>query len=131
VPQNAGKSRSANENAKAVVATLLASGQTIVSAAAKAGVSERCVRKWLSQEEFKAKVEELRNEAVASAVRRLSVEMATAAATLADLMASRDPRVRLTASRSILEMGMKLKEFADLEQRLKDLEERLAGGLGR
>jgi hypothetical protein len=131
VPQNAGKGRSANENAKAVVATLLASGQTIVSAAEKAGVSERCVRKWLAQEEFKAKVEELRNEAVASAMHRLSAEMATAAATLADLMASRDQRVRLRASRSILEMGMKLKEFAEIEQRLRDVESRLAGVPGR
>jgi hypothetical protein len=40
------------------------------------------------------------------------------------------PTVRLGAARAVLELGMKLREHSDMEERLRALEERLAGESG-
>lgn len=120
--------RPPNSNAQAVAAAALAAGQTIKDSAAAAGVNEKTVRRWLKEtSEFKSRVEELRSEAVSAAMNRLSTDMTAAAAVLAGLLKSRIPIVRLRAAKVVIEVGMKLKDHADLEQRVRELEAKLLG----
>jgi hypothetical protein len=49
--------------------------------------------------------------------------MTTAAETLKGLMAAQSEAVRLGACRAMLELGMKLQDAADTEERLKRLEQ--------
>jgi hypothetical protein len=106
---------------------------TFRDAAAAAGIHERTLRRWYKEDPgFKATVEELRAEAVALAVAKLSGSMAGAADTLTRLLGSRSEVVRLRASKAILDAALKVREREELERRLKDLEEKLlAGGPGR
>ena len=110
-----------------MVAAALATGETATAAAATAKVHERTVRKWLDRPEFKARVEQLRAEAVGRAVNRLSGSMTTAADALMQLVGNDDPHIRFKAAKAVIELGVKLKEHVELEQRVKDLEAKLAG----
>ena len=125
-PVRAGKGRFLSGAAE-VAAAALATGETAVAAARIAGVHERTVRKWLDRPEFVARVEQLRGEAVGQAVSRLSGSLTLAADALKKLIGHRDPGVRFRAARAVIELGMKLKEHAELEARLRDLEMKLAG----
>jgi len=116
--------------AREVVAFALAAGQTQAEAAAKGGVSVRTVRSWSGESEFAARVEQLRAEAIGQALGRLSGTMSSAADVLKDLLQSKSEDVRLRASRAILELGVKLREFVALEERVRDLEAKLSAGGG-
>ncbi|HJZ57432.1 MAG TPA: hypothetical protein VKE74_20855 [Gemmataceae bacterium] len=112
------------------MAFALAAGQTQAEAAAKGGVSVRTVRSWSGESEFAARVEQLRAEAIGQALGRLSGTMSSAADVLKDLLQSKSEDVRLRASRAILELGVKLREFVALEERVRDLEAKLSAGGG-
>jgi hypothetical protein len=116
-----------------LAATALAAAQTAVAAAAASGVHERTVRKWLDQPDYRARVERLRSEAVGRALGRLGDGMTAAADALRGLVGHRDPHVRFKAARAVLELGLKLREHAELEERVKELEARFAdtGAAGR
>jgi hypothetical protein len=62
---------------------------------------------------------------VDKALGRLADAMTEAADVLRNLLASEDERVRLPAARALLELGVKLRESVELEERLAALEERL------
>ena len=107
------------------VAVLLAAGSTAVDAAAKVGIHERTVRRWLDEPVFRSDVERLRAEMVTAALGRLSATMATAAEELGDLIKSPDPHVRYKAARAVIELAAKLRETVELERRVEELERRL------
>jgi hypothetical protein len=56
---------------------------------------------------------------------RMADGMSEAADVLRQLLAARSETVRLGAARSLLELGVKLRESVELEQRMRDLEEHL------
>ncbi|QDU23575.1 hypothetical protein [Urbifossiella limnaea] len=124
-PGTPGKGRP-NPGAAEIAAAALAAGQTAVAAAAVAGVHERTVRKWLDQPDYRAGVDRLRGEAVGRALGRLGDGMTAAADALRGLVAHRDPHVRYKAARAVLELGLRLREHAELEGRVRELEARFA-----
>lgn len=65
---------------------------------------------------------------VARAVGRLSDAAVKAVETLVKLLDSESATAQLGAARSILELGTKLRESTEFEQRISDLEERAANG---
>jgi hypothetical protein len=105
------------------LAMALASGQTIRDAARVSGVSERTVTRRLSEPVFRARVSELRSGMIAQALGRMADGMADAADKLWQLLAAKSEAVQLGACRALLELGVKLRESVELEQRLATLEQ--------
>jgi hypothetical protein len=105
---------------------LLANGHTVVYAAKEAGVSERTAFRRLQDPVFRRRVQDIRREALERATAMLGTAASSAVGTLVKLLDGESEMARLGAARSILEFGCKLRESLSLEQRLAELEERLA-----
>jgi hypothetical protein len=105
----------------------LAAGETFAKAAAKAGVSERTVYRWHQNDAFRRQVAAARAEMFGRALGSMADGAVSAALTMRHLcLKARAETVRLGAARTILELGVKLRDSLDLEQRLAALEQRLA-----
>jgi hypothetical protein len=112
--------------ADATLVTALAVGATVEQAAERAGVSARTVHRRLGDADFTRRVDEARVDLVTRAVARVSASATAAADTLRELLgATTPPAVRLGAARSLLELGMKLREHEDLVERVAALEGQL------
>ena len=104
----------------------LACGATVEAAAHKAGVSPATVYRRLKEPAFVQRLRELRADMVQRAAAMLTAAAGEAVKTLLALQKDAvPPATRLGAARAILELGTRLREVAELEQRLADLEERL------
>src|SRR5262245_20959547 len=103
----------------------LAGGRTGREAAAMAGIGERTETRRIADPGFRRRVGELRAEMVGRALGRMADGMADAAATLRQLLAAESESVRLGACRALLELGVKLRESVELEERLRALEGRI------
>ncbi len=104
------------------LAAELAAGRTLRDAAAAAGMSERTAHRRLQDREFVARVAALRGVMVRAAAGRLADGMTQAADVLRALLASADEHVRHKAAVKLIELGVKVAELAELEQRVADLE---------
>jgi hypothetical protein len=105
----------------------LAAGRTVREACCKAGISERTAFRRLEDSAFRRRVTEVRADMVQRALGKLADNAAAAADTLRKLLKADGENVKLGAARSILELGNRLRESVELEQRLAALEQRLAG----
>ncbi len=103
----------------------LAAGLTNKQAAKEAGVSERTVIRRLSDPAFKRRVEEARAETLAQTSARLTAVGIAAVRTLLRLLDADSEQVRLAAAKSILDMGVRLREASDHEARIAELQDRL------
>jgi hypothetical protein len=117
---------SGRKNADDALALGLAQGHTLRDAATGAGISERTAARRWADPVFRKRVGELRGELVAMAAGRVADGMGEAASTLRELLNAAPPAVRLGAARSLLELGVKLRESIELEQRLTAVEARLS-----
>ena len=115
---------SGRKSADEALVAALAGGATVRDAAAQAGVSERTAFRRLADVAFRRRVSEARAGLVERAAGKLADAATEAVDTLRALLKARDT-VRLGSARSILELGTKLREAVELEQRLQALEERL------
>jgi hypothetical protein len=114
------------KNADEALALALAGGQTLRGAAAAAKIAERTATRRMADPAFRQRVAELRGDMVQRSLGRMADGMSEAADVLRQLLAARSESVRLGAARSLLELGVRLRESVELEQRLADLEQRLA-----
>jgi protein involved in polysaccharide export with SLBB domain len=105
-------------------ALALASGRTLADAAKASGAGQRTIKTWnASLPAFPRRINELRAEMTSRAVGRLADGMASAAETLGFLSRrGRSEMVRLSAARTVLELGNKLRETVELEERIAALE---------
>jgi hypothetical protein len=111
------------------LALAVAGGQTLRDAATVAGVSERTATRRWADAAFRRRVAELRADMVVRSVGRLADGMAEAADVLRALLTpGTPPAVRLGAARSLLELGVKLRESVEIEERLAALEAAAAVG---
>lgn len=113
-------------NADEPLALAVASGQTLRDAAQTAGVGERTATRRWADPAFRRRVGELRGDMVGTALGRMADGMADAAVVLRKLLVAESESVRLGAARSLLELGVRLRESVELEQRLQAVEQRLA-----
>jgi hypothetical protein len=105
----------------------LACGTTAEQAARQAGVNVRTVFRRLKNPEFRRQIQAMRADMVQRTSGTLTAAGGEAVKTMVELMRSPTPSaVRLAAARAIVELGMKVRETAELEQRLAELEERMA-----
>ena len=104
----------------------LACGATVEAAARQLGISERAAYRRMEKPDFKRELNQLRSEVVQRAAAMLTAAMMESVKTLLELQKPNvAPSTRLGAARSIIELGVKLREVVDLEQRILALEEQL------
>ena len=114
------------KQADEVLLLALACGATVENAARQAGISNRTAHRRLADEAFRQRLHEVRADMVQRTAGALTAAANEAVRTLVDLLKAPQPAaVRLGAARSVLELGMKVREAAELEQRLTALEARL------
>jgi hypothetical protein len=103
----------------------LACGATPEQAAQKAGVSARTVYRRLTEMAFRAQVRDLRADMLERAAAMLTAAGLGSVRTLTKLQESAvSESVRLGAARSTIELGCKMREAVDFEERLTALEAR-------
>ena len=80
----------------------------------------------MADPDFRRRVQLLRGEMASRTAGTLTAAATEAVRTLLELLKNPTlPTVRLGASRAVLEIGMKVREFSDLEERLAELEQRM------
>jgi hypothetical protein len=114
-------------NADEALALALATGQTLRDAADATGIGERTATRRMADPAFRQRVAELRADMVQRSLGRMADGMSDAADKLRELLAAESESVRLGAARTLLELGVKLRESVELEARLADLEAQAAG----
>jgi hypothetical protein len=106
----------------------LACGATVENAARKAGVCERTVYRRLEDPAFCRRVQELRTEMMQRTAGMLTGAGMGSVKVLVDLQSdvAMPGGVRRRSARDILELSLRFREAAELEQRLAAVEARLA-----
>ena len=106
-------------------ALALAAGSTLDEAAQKSGAGVTTIKRWLhEQPNLRRRVNELRSELTSRALGRLVDGMVSAADTLGFLCRKgKSEMVRLSAARAIIELGSRLRENVELEERIAVLEQ--------
>ncbi len=118
-------SRNGRHSADDSLLMALACGATVENAARQAGVSPRTAYRRLADAAFRQRLQTLRGDMVSRTSGTLTAAAGEAVRTLLELLKNpTSSSVRLGAARAVLEMGMKLRDVAELEQRLAELEER-------
>jgi AcrR family transcriptional regulator len=100
----------------------LVAGMSVSKAAERAGVGERTVYRRLADADFRQAVSEARGRLFDAALGKLANIATKAAGTLERLMDSDKPSVALGAAKAALELGPRLRELTELEDRLSRLE---------
>ena len=104
----------------------LSCGATVEAAAAKSNVSKRTVYRYLEDEAFRGRLQSYRSEMVHRATGMLTAAAMEAVKTLLGLMASGSSSAsRLGSARCVLELGLKLRQASEMEERMAKIEERM------
>jgi hypothetical protein len=111
----------------------LLSERSILAAAKRAKVSERTIRRWLEEPEFKAEYDKARRAVFDVGINRVQALTAKAINTLDALLdASKFPSVQLGAARTIAEIGIHERDAETIMRKLDEVEaamqRRQAGG---
>lgn len=105
----------------------LACGATVEKAAQQARLSKRTLYRRLADPAFRRQVQAVRGDMVQRTAGTLTAAATEAVKTLLALQQASTPAaVRLGAARAVLEIGIKMREVADLEERLAVLEQQFA-----
>jgi hypothetical protein len=105
----------------------LACGATVENAARQAGISPATAYRRLAEPAFQQRFQKLRGDMVSRTAGTLTAAAAEAVRTLLELLkSSSSPSVRLQTARAILELGLKVRDASDLEERLAAVEKAMA-----
>ncbi|MBX9677756.1 MAG: hypothetical protein K2X38_03250 [Gemmataceae bacterium] len=105
----------------------LVCGASVEAAARKAGISRRTAFRRLKDQRVVQRLKTARLEVVKRAAGLLAAGSLEAVKTLMELLAPGvAPATRLGAARAIIELGVKLRESGEMEERLAALEAQLA-----
>lgn len=116
---------SQNVGQNEVLIEALAKGMPIVQAAKLAGVSAKTVHRRLKSGDFQQRIRDTRSRMFDNAVGGLAGNMRKAVKVLRQLLDDPSSSIKLSASKSILEVAQRLREAVDLEQRLSVIEAKL------
>jgi hypothetical protein len=116
-----------NRDQKAALALAMATGRTVRAWAKEHDVPERTAYKWARSPEVQKQVRRIRRRAIDRAIGRLSRNAAAAAQQIANLAKGAESEsVKLQASRAVLADLMNVSNYATLEERLTEVERRIA-----
>ena len=114
------------KNSDETLLTALACGATVASAAHSAGMSPRTVHRRLKEPAFQERLRQARADMVHRTSAMLTAAGLESVKTLLTLQQAECPAgVRLGAARSIIDLGIRLREFVDLQERVIQLEQKL------
>jgi hypothetical protein len=122
-----GRKLTARQEAAALA---LAGGRQMKAAAESLGIGERTLHRWRESPVFQSREQQLRSELFGLAVGRLCELTGKAADRLGELVDSKTETVALGAAKAILEAAPRLREAAELADRLAAVERRLTGDCG-
>lgn len=106
----------------------LACGATIEGAAVKAGVGPGTVRRRLANPTFAKQLQDIRAAMVQRTAAVLTAAASEAVKTMLELQSpASPPGIRLGAARAIIELGVRLRDAAELQDRISALEQQLSG----
>jgi len=129
---DSGRKNSGRRNADEVFLLSVACGATVENAAVKAGISPRRAHRRLLTPAFRRRLNELKTDTVKRAAAMLSAASMESVKTLLALQDSKiPPDTRLGAARSVLELGTRLRESAELHERMDALEQQVASDAER
>lgn len=98
-------------------------GESIVSAAAGAGVTRQALHNWLNDDHFKAELDAAQRQMVNAAVRKLAALLDKSVSEVDRLIeGGEDEAVRLRAALAVPAMLRDLREHGDLAERIALLE---------
>lgn len=100
----------------------LAKGMPVKHAAAQAGYGERTAHRRIRDQKFMLGVEKLQKQLFQRAIAVLSDSASDAAETLRSLLDDPSSAIRVNAADKILMHGAKLRDLAETEQRIQELE---------
>jgi hypothetical protein len=109
-----------------VLALALAAGDSVSEAAQKAGMAERTAYRRLDDPAFRQRIQTLRGEMIGQALGRMADSMTEAADVLRGLLRADAETIRLGAARSLLDLGVKLRDSIELGARIAELESQCA-----
>jgi hypothetical protein len=117
--KSTGKSRK-----REVAISALLTSRRIADAAHVAGISERCLLRWLKEPEFAAALADAKGRLLEAATTELRAKAAGAVDTLATIAGDKDSPSgsRVMAGYKILELALKAHELETIEARLQRLE---------
>jgi hypothetical protein len=119
--------RAKKQTDEALLASL-ACGATVEQAARAAGMSPRTAHRRLKDPDFRQRLQDRRAEITQRTIGMLTAAGLESVKTLITLQTGTTPAaVRLGAARSVLELGIKLRENAELTERIAALEAQAAG----
>ena len=95
---------------------------TIATAAKDCGTSSRQLFRWMKEPHFAEALKAAQAEAMASALRMLTTNMASAAVVLQHTMATGTPGLKLRAALGLINVLPGLREKVELEERIAQLE---------
>lgn len=111
-----------------LAASLLAAGHTLAGAAGVLGKSEKTLRRWWGEPDFRAEVLRLRRELIEATTGVLTDGAQRAARALVELLGHEAAGVRLNAAKALLDQAGRYREIESIEGRLADLEARVMSG---
>ncbi len=122
--------RGARKGDEALLLALVC-GASVDGAAQKAGVSTRTAYRRLADPAFRARLRQAQADLARRAAGLLTAATLEAVRTLVQLQAAASPpAARLGAARAVIGLGQRLREEADLAERMAELERRLEGAGG-
>jgi hypothetical protein len=104
----------------------IVSSPTYTEGCKKAKINKTTLYKWLKEPEFKAELDRQRDEITAEAFGVLSQGLTKAVETLVSLLGNKDDRLKRLAAKDVIDFIIRHKENEDLDERLKEVEKRLA-----
>jgi hypothetical protein len=92
----------------------------------KAKINKTTFYNWLKEPEFKTELDRQRDEIAAEAFGVLSQSLTQAVEALVGLLDNKDDRLKRLAAKDVIDFIIRHKENEDLDERLKEVENRLA-----
>ena len=102
----------------------LADARTVAGAARQAGVARSSVYVWMDDPVFRAEVSRVRDLLFTEALDMVNGAMAKAVAKLVEQLDHGASSIRLKAATAICQLGMEIRERAETEAKLAELEDR-------
>ena len=118
-----GHGQKLSRNKERAISAML-SQPSVALAAESVGIGERTLWRWLQLDDFKTAYREARSQLVSQAIALVQSGMSSAVRTLQDIMSDKDApaSARVSAAKTMLDMGLKGIEIEDLEFRISQLE---------
>ena len=117
---------------KEKIITALLTSDTQSEASAKAGITDRTLRSYLANPAFNAEYQRRKQKVLADASRQIQSCLKTAITALKQIVTSKTSSdgAKISASRALLEYGLRFTEITDIMVRLEALEKTFEGERG-